>query len=765
MEGAVSACRRTIDGLRELLICNGEQLWHLYPELGVGAKRSMSRAYRQWLSRLVPWYVPPVEDLAIHADVVELGPHTIGIVPHTDKHDANARKDESPPSPTVRVEYEFTTGDQLSEVRWTNDDSERPLGRVTLDDEGTIRAWDQDGREFGRASLRRTQIGAPSLQVDQSSLVIVPMPIRDRQTVVADGRPDSSGNEKTGDENNVTFADWDEESALRLIAADLGVNNSELVEIITQRFLGRGDRRIGFYTLLLSSMHTWNPESEHETASGPIKLDPTIDHPEEPLARFIRSQLDVSSQGTSRDTASLDGPSDSFVVQLAEFRRQYIGWASQRFARGEPSRVAQRLDRLADFCETCDSPRFAWSLVAFLNRKQHDLESWQRQARIYQRIDEMSVLGEEAAYEHARALLNVSRCENARRLPTPRIFGVDVGDRCRELYTQTIRRQLDKGQMPQLDNDVYIAFSGTEQRRAEFGELMREATQLAVDSGRRPTAITLAWTLQHVGATELAQDVYEQALSGVSDEERFAVTLAAVDYLWHNNQHERAATMLEQLTAMQEYQSLAELWHLASVMAGQQGRLAESLRYDERAVDLEYNNLPEQVDLAIVRARYGDLLNRYEQLATAIATLDQRPPQSLIDRVIRTADRWRSLDDEVTPACESAARILRRLGATELAWDYLTTPLAHKPNEAQPWLDLAKSMADRGEYEFAGQAYAAAFQAEGSNAEILWDHAKLLEQQGRFTAARELYQQIAAGDWQPRFDALKVKAQEKSGNP
>ena len=62
--------RTTSAGLREQVVCDGTSLWHLYPELGIGARRTLSRFHRQDFARLVPWALPPAEDLAHDADLV-----------------------------------------------------------------------------------------------------------------------------------------------------------------------------------------------------------------------------------------------------------------------------------------------------------------------------------------------------------------------------------------------------------------------------------------------------------------------------------------------------------------------------------------------------------------------------------------------------------------------------------------------------------------------------------------------------------------------
>src|ERR1700730_18667972 len=51
-------------GLKETVICDGKTLLHLYPEIGLGAKRAVSTFHRASLTNLVPWSLPPVEDLA-----------------------------------------------------------------------------------------------------------------------------------------------------------------------------------------------------------------------------------------------------------------------------------------------------------------------------------------------------------------------------------------------------------------------------------------------------------------------------------------------------------------------------------------------------------------------------------------------------------------------------------------------------------------------------------------------------------------------------
>ena len=95
-----------------------------------------------------------------------------------------------------------------------------------------------------------------------------------------------------------------------------------------------------------------------------------------------------------------------------------------------------------------------------------------------------------------------------------------------------------------------------------------------------------------------------------------------------------------------------------------------------------------------------------------------------------------------------------------MAWDYLTTPLAAKPNEAAPWLDIAKMLRQQGHYALADRAYVSAFSTETTNAQILWDRAQLMLETGKAKEAKVLMKQIAEGDWPPQFDSIQTRARQ-----
>jgi tetratricopeptide (TPR) repeat protein len=188
----------------------------------------------------------------------------------------------------------------------------------------------------------------------------------------------------------------------------------------------------------------------------------------------------------------------------------------------------------------------------------------------------------------------------------------------------------------------------------------------------------------------------------------------------------------------------------------------------ERALDIEYQRIEggpasEVIDLQPIRNDYGRLLSHYEWLADAAGSLKVVPPKDLLPRVVKAADRWRHLDPEATEVPNRAAAVLRKAGgeaAADLAWEYVTTPLALKPNESGPWTSLAWSLRQEGNWRLADRCYELAFAAEPTNAQLLWDRAQHLQQQGQVAESRKLLRQLADGDWQLRFNGLKAQARQ-----
>ena len=252
----------------------------------------------------------------------------------------------------------------------------------------------------------------------------------------------------------------------------------------------------------------------------------------------------------------------------------------------------------------------------------------------------------------------------------------------------------------------------------------------------------------------------ELALTGVPAERRLETTLVALEYLVPAGEHSRALGILQSLLTDPPFSESSELWRLTAHVSQKAGHLARSIDQLERAAELDYHALTDQYNVPQVRATYSHLVERYQELAQVVAgDSHTSAARDLATRAIQSVDRWRALDPDVTEACQQAAKLLNTLGQQDLAWDYLTTPLANQPNESTPWLNLARAQRDADHVDLADRAFAAAWEAEPTNAAILWERAQMLELDGRHADARQHYQRLADGPWQPRFRPIQGRAQ------
>jgi Tfp pilus assembly protein PilF len=287
---------------------------------------------------------------------------------------------------------------------------------------------------------------------------------------------------------------------------------------------------------------------------------------------------------------------------------------------------------------------------------------------------------------------------------------------------------------------------------------MEAAARALVGKERRPAALALAWQCWQVEDKALANHLLEIALSESKVACSTEMKLAGLEFLWQTAQYPTADQHLERLLADAELAKRPELWRFGVKLADQRDRKSRALECLERALELEAAQPPAVIDLESVREDYGRLLGHYQGLADAMITLNIAASDGFLAKVVRAADRWRAVDRDAAQPSNLAARTLQTLEERDLAWDYLTTPIATQPNEAEPWVALAGTLRTQGNVDLAELAYKAAAESEPTNAQILWDRAENLAASGQTVPAQRLFRQIAEGNWQPRFQGLRNQA-------
>jgi predicted Zn-dependent protease len=727
------AFERTLPtGLYERVVCDGRTLWHLYPELGLGAKRTVSRFHRAELCALVPGILPPAEDLARDADLRSIDEHTVAIVPHASSGAKRGRSQAEPgnevrkPKATYEIRLVFSPDGRLAERRIVQMPAEKVLARETYSIDGVVRVLDGDGKV--RTTVRRALAPGkePDLKPDLSKLVVVPMPLRTGEQ-----------SDKSGTTN--------EESAISLLAAKCLQQDSTALQLFKQRFHARGDRRLGFYTLLIS---------------GRMCIEPVYFVEEQPpsaLRQYLANCDEAIRSGQRKEIGKIGGSPDGLIQRLAAFRDLGKKWQSGKFGQWSAAERQVEAERALDFVRRNKSSPFGWPMLSLVQDKIGDgKEDQLALAEAYRLFENVPYLAYPARYERARCLLHAGHSEEARTVFL-------------DLYAETLKA----GVVPPIDRAVAEALSPHPRPRnlrfspegrgeaVSWAKLMRRTSADLVADHRRLQALTLAWQSRLIGNQSLADDLFAQAMANLDDKERFVTSLAGIDYLIQTGQAKKAEKLLQPLLEEERYAKFPGLWRLAAWLGFLRENNARAASDLDRALDLEYAHLPDVIDLAAVRREYSRLLEQYLEVASELAKAKASPPRDFLPKVIRAGDRWRALDSDPTGACFVTARILKTLGREDLGWEYLTTPVGLRPNEAGPWLDLARALAQSRDKDWVDRAYRGAFEAEPSNAQILWDQAKNLQEAGKTPEARKLFQRIADGDWQSRFDDVKKEARRQ----
>jgi tetratricopeptide (TPR) repeat protein len=720
-------------GLKERVVCDGKTLLHLYPELGLAARRNVSRFHRADLSEMVPWILPPTEDLARGADLKLAGERTVAIIPHG----ATTLKDkDGKPLPYHEVHLLFDGNGRLIEKRlvrmspdqkgWSSD----IRYRLTLSPEGVVKLLDAGSKELTVRKSKLAPAKAPDLTADLKKLVVLALPYR-TQEYIRESRKLEKKNL-----SELTFDD-----ARALLAADIARGNaSQAVTIFRQALWNRNQRELGYYVLLASCGVNLDGQN----------ADVLADHPDEPLAQYLALHSSpVLRKHASQWAIGSKQWGEGFLGHLALTHALYQRWQNPKINDTPPAKRKAERDRALDYVRRNKGTLFGWGLLCLMqDRAEKDKQFHLALAEACTFFEEVPGLEYAARYERARSLFKVGQSQAARK-------------EFRELYEKTFKEEL----LPAIDADFRLALLGDGKDKDEWSPLLRQTAAQLIEQKRRPGVLALAWQCWQLDDQPLAGHLLTMALHQLPEKEHLGMTLAGIAFLSETGQLPQADKLLQTLLDDPKLAKQPSLWRLAAKLAERRDLPSRELECLEMALEMEYQQLPEIVDLEAVRSEYGRLLEHYQNLATSVKTLKVQPPKDFLAKVVRVADRWRALDRDATRAAELAARILQTLEERELAWDYLTTPIALRPAEAEPWLNLGQTLSRKGELQLADRAYRAAFETEPTNAQILWDRAQNLKQAGKLVDAQKLFRQLAEGQWQPRFNWLQTQARWELKDP
>ncbi len=712
-------------GLKETVLSDGEHLWHLYPELGVGAQRLNSRFYQNLPQARVPWLLPAADQLARGADVAVVDDRTVAVVPHPSDE---SNQDEAKPTVRIELRLVFAGDGRLAERQLVRSDSHQVLLRETYDSSGTLRLLDADGKECLNRTIVTEPCEAPDLRPDPS-LVVLPLPWRTREHVLA-----ARGLTDDGAHKN-----WSTEDALAVLAAETAAGNEKILSTIGWCFLAKGDRRPGFYTLLLAAGVKWDAKPDDDPYGVRHLFVPLQSTPDELITHYVTA-LQESQLGKEK-VGPLGGSADAFPSRLAQLHDLWLDWQQLVGQKLSADQLAELERQTAQFVNQAPSAAFAVSALAAVAQ--------------YGGKEPLARIGDKVApslrqFGPAAFPLRLLHAES--------VAETEKTGRGRDLFRALIDDMLDARIVPRLSPETKATFFPGNEEPDAWQAIVDRITNESVAHLVGPQALSVAFSLHQLGAKDHAERIFASVTASTAAQGPGPETLAAVSYLWQIGQRPRAEAMLGALLETDPFKDAPTLWRFAGLMAEEQGRPARAAECLDRALALQFDRLPEEVNLNLIRTDYGRLLGLFDQAAQSGPSSDPDFQAGRISRIVASADRWRSLDPQPAEPCRLAGAALARLGAVDLAWDYVTSPLATADQPPINWSDLASNFHQQGQYELADRAYGLAFKADPTNAEILWNRARARIESGRGSEARDLLQTLASGSWNSKYGAVQQQA-------
>lgn len=728
------AYSRTVsEGLREEILCDGQTLKHVYADIGLASERTFSRFHRRTIESLVPWLVPSVDELSNGADLVTINEHTVAIRP---------KRPADVPAAVYETRLVFENNGRLGERHIVELATDRVALKTAFDSDGTVRLLDHDDKELIAVAFQRESVAEdeqPQLTVDETQLVLLPMPIHSVDSLLQKTSPDTAEDKP----DTETAADDSADQPLSLILAYIAEGKGQLAaKLMQDTFFSKGDRRDGLYVLLSRFPNSliW-AEDVPDTDGRKRQVDLRPSPEGSPLRQFLCHYLSWQKNPDTPLVFDIEGSGQGFVQRMAAVRNLYNRWNSQAATKDRTqSQIAAELKTALEFVAGCQSEAIGWTLLSVIRQQIEHAELHGLVADAVEPFEHHPLLGRLARQERVRAL-----------------FAANAHSAARQLYSKRLKADVRGGRVPKITHDIREQFIANDGEQA-WKKLVDQCGAILIKARRPRTAFQFSVQLQRLGDDAAAARLLDQVLADVSVDSRPDVVALAVQQLRLLNDG-RADGLLDSLSELPTLQKDPKFWRYASQVADDLGRRQVALDRLERAIDLEFADPPDVINAEQLRANYTGLMVRYEAVIDASATLETAVPEDLFARIVRAADQWRSLEDDPTTCCHTTARLLHKLDRQRLAWGYLTTPLAEHSGESTPWRSLAKALTQLQRIELADMAWSKAFEFEQTNPEILLEHAMMLNANDRADRSRPLLQKIIDSDWQPRFARVQQQAQ------
>jgi len=719
---------RTSMYLRQDVVCDGKDIYHVYPELGLAARRSAARRAAS-LRRLVPHLMPPADELARVWDVA---------LAETDAKQTTIRLTPIPPKASDKPKTPKAPAAKRPE----------PSVLVTFDNRGFLRKtlWQVDGKtkltftcDHADSQIKMTWQGAKGKPVEASYGCAI---------VKASGTPFAA----PGGDMVVLDMPLRRPAHYEALLKELGddpknvARQMDLRRHLAMAYLQDHPWRAPWgqpgqtWQTMLAALQARAKAGDKSVALG----DATI----------------VGSAGYARTMAAqLKGLNVPAGYPLWTYWIQMGNAGSMKaLAEKHPGTLVGQLAGYAQMQRVGGPQRPALAREMF---RKYPASPLLYGAAVYAAGQDWSVLLDLAKMPRWRALALYTAAQYGQRDEVAEAF---------EAYHEDL---IDRGWEVPISSHMAAALK-SDPKKGRWQRVMKRWSDAAGKSKNPGAMLRLAEFAWANGEKPTAQEALAQAEKLVANAAPLTWKLARAQAMWAMGRYDEALADQQAALAALKAKGITPspaLLAASARLAQRAGKPAEAVDLELAAIAAEQPYMPKRINVHLFRQRYQWLWNQLtarvgQQAQKAKAKpSDTEAARALAASLEQAVEVWRTWSrvDSANSANlhQQLATLYRTAGDNDEAWRVVSTIVDQKPKDGGSYYHVGRWYHGSGQNDLAQQWYGKAYHVEPTNGDWIWHRAELLRNMGRKDQARKLYQEMATKKWQPRFQHYNNRAKQR----
>ena len=704
--------RKTSMYMREEFVCNGKNRYHIYPELGIIARRPAPDYRRAAIRSMVPHLLPAATDMTRYFDVtfVSAGNNRTTIrlqpIPTERIGPKSAKKPEEKKRPKVVGEITFDNRGRLIKTIWSIAGDQQSYTTYTyIDGKVNVVSEHRGIKEPVRYSYRcekMTETSSP-FDVKFDSMVVIDMPLR--QPAHYSALLKDAGTEKdkrllrTSLRHHLALAniqEWSWQRPWGQIAEAYKPIIDELKERVSE---GRRNVMLGESILILSSRMNLIKD-----INGPLHL---------PKTDFEKATINYS---VSDLEAIAKNNRNTMVGHISAFRRTMYG---------NGRREAKRRF-IADYPK---SP-----LLFAVAHSGGTRDIWME-------------LAQQPGYE----LIGLYMA--AKRGPSEEVAVA---------FEENHKKMTDRGDYVPISKYIVKCL---EMKPDRFQRVL-DRSLAAATKAKSVTALLhmaeLAWIN---GKKDISAKAMASAEKLVLPDSPMTWMLTKSQSLWAMGRNTEALNVYDEIMSTMKAKRIEpspSILAAAARLAQQCGKIERAVTLELQALKAESPILPKKINVNLFRTRYQWL---WSQLIARVKSRASKPNKSGLDEAIADSveiwKTWKEIDTAMgTAMYQKLAEMYRMAGDDANMWRVISSVIDQKPKDGSSWNQVAQFYRSKNP-EKTMLLYSKAVEVEPTHGQWIWNQAEFLRQQGRKVEARKVYEKIRDTKWQPRFQHLVARAKNR----